>query len=202
MVAGAPSSLRHAGLTSSYSDFTQPAWLRQGKPLPFLPGKMPLRTGLSFFRAWVLRRPLRQRGMFARSLGDAAASTAAIEVERIAGPVLLVSGGADQLWPSDVYARCVLDRLTEHGGAPEHRHLSYPDAGHFVCFPYAVGSLPPMVTLNPYGSLTIDFGGSAAGNEAAGTASWREILAFLGRWATTSKAGAARTAAATIDRAI
>jgi len=182
VVAGAPSSVRQAGLTNDFSDFTQPAWLWRGEPLPFVPGKMTFRTGIDFFRAWVFRRPLRQRGMFERGLRHDRAPAAAIEVERLDGPLLLISGGDDQLWPSDVYAARIMDRLREHDHPREHRHLTYPEAGHFVCFPYGVPSLPPMIAMNPYGNLTIDFGGSVAGNAAAAEESWQEILAFLGRW--------------------
>ena len=182
VVAGAPSSVRQAGLTSDFSDFTQPAWLWRGEPLPFVPGKMTFRTGVDFFRAWVFRRPLRQRAMFERGLRHYRAPAAAIEVERLDGPLLLISGGDDQLWPSDLYAERVTDRLRENDHPHEHRHLTYPEAGHFVCFPYGVPSLPPMIAMNPYGNLTIDFGGSVAGNAAAAEESWREILAFLRRW--------------------
>lgn len=182
VVAGAPSSIRQAGLTAGYSDFTQPAWLLGGEPLSFVPGKMTLRTGLSFFGAFALRRPLRQRRMFERLLRHEKAAAAEIEVERIDGPVLLLSGGDDQLWPSDVYAARVLERLEERGHRHEHRHLSYPAAGHFLCFPYGLPGLPPLTTMAPTGGFTIDFGGSVPANATAAEESWPEILGFLHRW--------------------
>jgi dienelactone hydrolase len=189
VVAGAPSSIRQAGLTAGYSDFTQPSWLLDGEPLPFVPGRMSVRTVAAVMAAWMLRRPLRQRRMFERGLRHRDAPAAEIEVERIDGPVLLVSGGADQLWPSAVYATRVLDRLRALGHRHQHGHLHYPEAGHFVCYPYALPSLPPLTTMAPAGSFTIDFGGTVAANAAAAEQSWPEILGFLHRWSADRRPG-------------
>ena len=178
VVAGAPSSVRQAGLASSYTDFTQPAWELGGESLPFIPGKYGPREFLGFTGRWLLRRPVRQRPLFERMLrNEAVAAAAAIEVERIAGPVLLLSGGDDQLWPSTRYADRIAARLRARGRPC--RQVDYPDAGHFVCFPYNLPSLPPMTRLSPTAGLTIDFGGTPQGNARAATASWAEILTFL-----------------------
>jgi dienelactone hydrolase len=186
VVAGSPSSVRQAGLTSSYTDFTQPAWLSDGEKLPFIPAKYGPRQFFGFLANWILRRPMRQRAMFQRLLADReVAAKAAIEVERIAGPVLLISGQDDQLWPSDVFAQRVIQRLREHQHPYPNRQLSYPGAGHFVCFPYGLPTLPPFTRLSPVAGLTIDFGGTAPANAAAAQQSWRAILDFLARFAAT-----------------
>lgn len=179
VVAGAPSSIRQAGLTGSYTDFTQPAWLLDGEPLPFVPGKYGPRQFFGFMGTWLLRRPLRQVGMFRRLLhGDQdVVRRATIEVERIAGRVLLLSGVDDQLWPSAEYGELVVERLRAHGR--EARHLRYPGAGHFVCFPYGLPSMPPLTRLSPAPGFTIDFGGTPAANALAARRSWSEILTFL-----------------------
>lgn len=183
VVAGAPSSVRQAGLTGSHTDFTQPAWVHGGVALPFVPGRFGPLQFLRFMATWLLRRPMRQRAMFERLLrGGTDVERAEIEVERIAGPVLLISGSDDQLWPSDRYAEAVMRRLDLRAHRYPRRHTCYPGAGHFVCCPYALPSLPPLTRLSPVGGLTIDFGGTAAANAAAATASWQEILDFLDRF--------------------
>jgi dienelactone hydrolase len=178
VVAGAPSSVRQAGLTSSYTDFTQPAWVLDGEPLPFVPGKNGPREFFSFVTGMIRRRPMAQVDMFRRLLhGDQdVVRRASIEVENIAGRILLVSGVDDQLWPSAEYCELIIKRLRAHGR--EARRLSYPDAGHFVCFPYGLPSMPPFVRL-ALGPITMDFGGTPAANAAAARQSWPEILAFL-----------------------
>lgn len=177
VVAVAPSSIRQAGLTATYTDFTQPAWLLDGEPLPFVPGKMTARSSFGFAFGWLLRRPVRQRAMFERMLVDNEVTrAAAIEVERIAGPVLLLSGSDDQLWPSDRYGEQIMDRLTRD----DSKHIVYPGAGHFCAFPYALPTLPPSIALSPAPRIVIDFGGTAPACAASADQSWAEILAFLG----------------------
>jgi dienelactone hydrolase len=180
VVAGSPAGIRHAGLPPDYADFTRPAWRYRGEPLPFLPGRRTPGSAVRFFAAWTLRRPFRQRSMFERALRDRdQVERASIEVERIDGPVLLISGGRDALWPADRFGDDVLRRLRVHGHRYPVRHLRYADAGHFVCFPYGLPSLPPMTRLGVHPRLTIDFGGTAAANAAASRESWAEILGFL-----------------------
>jgi acetyl esterase/lipase len=135
---------------------------------------------MRFFATWALRRPLRMRPIFRQALRDrAGAALAAIEVERIAGPVLVIAGGDDQLWPSADAARAVLRRLREHGHPYADEHLDYPGAGHFVCLPYALPGVPPITRLSAGPAFSIDFGGTAEANAQASRDSWAHILRFL-----------------------
>jgi dienelactone hydrolase len=175
VVAASPSALRQAGLPGG-----GPAWERDGVALPFVRQRTGPRAAFAFAARWLLGRPWRQRPAFTRALRDReAVSAAAIEVERIAGPVLLISGGDDRMWPSRAYARMVGERLGDHGH--EVASLVYPDAGHFLAFPYGIPSLPPMVSTSPARRLTIEFGGTPEANARAAAGSWAEIVAFLGR---------------------
>jgi BAAT / Acyl-CoA thioester hydrolase C terminal len=62
---------------------------------------------------------------------------ATIPVERIKGPVLMVSGRDDQLWPSFELAEIARRRLEAHNHSWPFEHISYPDAGHGIAPPYA-----------------------------------------------------------------
>ncbi|MEW6059164.1 MAG: acyl-CoA thioesterase/BAAT N-terminal domain-containing protein [Actinomycetota bacterium] len=66
---------------------------------------------------------------------------AAIAVERIAAPILLVCGGRDQRWPSCPMSEAIQARLRAHDYPFPHVLLRYPRAGHGVGFPvpYLVG---------------------------------------------------------------
>lgn len=66
---------------------------------------------------------------------------AQIPVERIRGPILLVSAGADQVWPSAAMARAIANRLESRGHAWGHKVLEYPEASHVVG--QLVPELPP-----------------------------------------------------------
>ena len=94
---------------------------------------------------------------------------AAIPVERIAGPLLLVCGEADQpLWPSCAMARQVDQRLREHR-RPVATLLAYQDVGRSQ-FGLPVAPDDPRLTA---------FGGTAEAANAARSDSWQKAIAFL-----------------------
>ena len=93
---------------------------------------------------------------------------AAIPVEKIKAPLLLISGTLDQTWPADDFCRTIVARLEKARFPYEVRHISHRDAGHSTFLPY-------LVTAN---TAPIN-GGLDRANAAAGFDSWKETLAFL-----------------------
>jgi acetyl esterase/lipase len=180
VVAGSPCGIRQAGIGKRNSDFTKPAWMYGATALPYVPARFNLRRFFQFYSVFVFRRPLRLRPVFERLLHkhDLVAA-ATIQVERIKGPVLLISGTADELWPSERFAELVMARLREHEHPYPDEHVRYAGAGHFVCFPYALPSMAPMTRMSPVPVFTMDFGGTAEANAASARDSWPEILRFL-----------------------
>lgn len=102
-----------------------------------------------------------------------AVERAAIPVERINGPVLLISGRDDQLWPSTVLAEMVMDRLRRRGHRFPDEQLAYESAGHQIGKAY----LPAGSTLIAGGRLAT--GGTPEGNAGAQEDSWPRVLKFL-----------------------
>lgn len=117
VVAAAPSHVTWPGITGD-PRVAAPSWTRAGATVPFVP--YDLRGGLTTpFEAYT------------RSLANASAVTAAeIPVERINGPVLLVSGKGDRLWPSTLMAERVVERLRRHDFRFDAFHLQVEGAGH------------------------------------------------------------------------
>src|SRR5215472_13471989 len=100
---------------------------------------------------------------------------AAIPVERTNGPILIVCGAADDMWPSFELTDVVLQRTARARFPHPVRRLAFPDAGHQITLPY----LPARTSgVHPLGGR-FAFGGTRAGTAAARVAAWREILAFL-----------------------
>lgn len=66
----------------------------------------------------------------------AALDAATIRVEKIGGPVLMLAGEDDALWPSCEFTKRVMARLTSAGHVAMHGDEAkcYPDAGHAVSF--------------------------------------------------------------------
>ncbi|HZU70645.1 MAG TPA: acyl-CoA thioesterase/bile acid-CoA:amino acid N-acyltransferase family protein [Ktedonobacteraceae bacterium] len=180
VIAGSPSAIVYGGVKSNSSDFSLPSWTYHGEPLPYVPYKPNFFGMVLFWGKWLSRRPFASTPAFLKTLKRSKqVADATIPVENIQGPVLLLSGQEDQLWPSAVFAELVMDRLRRHDHPYPYRHLSYAGAGHFVCFPYGLPSLPPMITLSPMPGMLIAFGGTPAMQAAAAADSWQQILTFL-----------------------
>jgi dipeptidyl aminopeptidase/acylaminoacyl peptidase len=109
---------------------------------------------------------------------EAALGPATIAVERIAGPVLLISGEDDQMWPSTLMAERIMRRLAEHHFAWPYRHLRYPDAGHLIGSPWQ----PTTVNTrrHPTAGATFAYGGTPTGQAHANADSWNTVLEWLG----------------------
>lgn len=118
--------------------------------------------------AWTLRgSPLPYTDRFGPDPGPDPA--AAIPVEQIAGPVLLVCGGADKLWPSCPMANAIIARLDAANVGYPHLLHAYPDAGH------GVGILPTGPSPEP----TNLQGTTPEANSPARVDAWRQVLAFV-----------------------
>ncbi len=155
VVAIAPSSVVWQGLPKRFWP-TPPArssWSLLGNPVPFVPYKYSLvfnpLDSLAVYKLY--QRSLAQKD---------AVDKATIEVEKIHGPVLLLSGHDDQMWPSEEMGDAICARLKEKGFNYKYEHLKYKDAGH---------------TLSEYSIL----GGTAEGNKQARIESRSKMLEFL-----------------------
>jgi dienelactone hydrolase len=94
------------------------SWSHHGEPLPFAP--IP----------WAATGDLILGNIHAvmeRALADPTADAAAIEVERIAGPILLVAASDDEMWPSLRMSRRLMQRLD--GARSPHAHELLEVAG-------------------------------------------------------------------------
>jgi dienelactone hydrolase len=115
---------------------------------------------------------------FLRYLEDEERATAAaIPVERINGPILLVSGRDDALWPSAVFGDLIVERLEQQRFAHPYQHLSYEGAGHTIGAPY--GPATVLSGFHPVRQVTINYGGTPSAIAHARHDSWPKVLQFL-----------------------
>lgn len=156
-----------------------PCWISKGDAVPFVP--LPMREFMwrSAVPVVVLRRPVMFRNLFRAGLRNRAAiERAAIPVERIGGPVMLISGGDDHVWPAAEMSGQIVERLKRHDFAHAVEHLNYPRAGHMLRYPY----LPTTQrdARNPYlRNARYSFGGTPEADADAQADSWRRAVAFL-----------------------
>jgi dienelactone hydrolase len=148
----------------------RPAWTFEGKPIPALKQALTPDIIGTFLR---IGGPYQNKTAYEPALADpAAVAAAAIPVENIEGPILLISGKDDQLWPSGRMADMIMARLKAKNHPFADLNLSYEGAGHWVGVPYlpAVSSTRNRVYLA---------GGTMEANAAASSDSWSKMLAFL-----------------------
>ncbi|MGH8126186.1 MAG: acyl-CoA thioester hydrolase/BAAT C-terminal domain-containing protein, partial [Rhodanobacteraceae bacterium] len=101
---------------------------------------------------------------------------AAIPVGKIAGPVLLLSGTDDKIWPSSLFAARIMTRLEKHRRPYADASLCYRGAGHYVAmWPYR----PTLTTGFAAGPMSIVMGGNQIAYAYAESDAWPRILAFL-----------------------
>ncbi|MBE7157731.1 MAG: dienelactone hydrolase [Rhodospirillales bacterium] len=158
VVAGMPSSVVWPGI--NYAETMQPSWTVGGKPVPFLPYVFGS-DDRNLYSVY-------DNGLKALDQHP----DAVIPVENIGGPVMLIGGKADTLWPSCLMAEQIAARLKAKGFHHEVQLLECEDAGH------AVFGVPVEGTNPAYPSLA-SLGGSADGNAAARADAWPRVLAFL-----------------------
>ena len=165
VVAISPSSVVWANTGTGRDGMAWPprsSWTHRGIPLPFVP----------YDTAW---RPqpasglISYRELHTQSLRSftAEAAAAAIPAEKTSAAIILVAGCDDALWPSDIFAWSIHDRLVAAG--QKARLVQHPTAGHRVLLP---GETTPRSTQHAHG-------GSDRSNSELGREAWSAILAEL-----------------------
>lgn len=156
------------------------AWTFRGRALPYLQEN---NTSGDPPPAHPPGRAVAYTPFYRSQLRDArAGERATIPVEKIRGPVQLISGLDDQMWPSSDLADIALRRLETHRHPFPFRHLKYPEAGHTILVPYWPLSGLRVVTLARVEGMQDDLlfqGGTAKADAEAGVDAWRDLLTFL-----------------------
>jgi dienelactone hydrolase len=179
VVAYAPSAVAWgSGGRDKASGEIIPCWTQGTEAMPFAP--LPLRgfVARSAVPVALLRRPVKFRNLFRAALRNrGAVARAQIPVERTRGPILLISGGDDHVWPASRMAEMICAQLHAHNFAHSVEHLHYPKAGHELRYPF----LPTTArTTRPAGlKFAISFGGTAEADAEAQKDAWRRALAFF-----------------------
>ena len=166
LVAASPSAFVYPGL-GCLLPYSCHAWTLAGRPLPA--------AHVGFGTAtYEHDGAISELSAFRAGLADKAADRGArIPIGRFRGPVCLISGGNDQLWPSNYYADQIMAELRQDPAA--HVHLNYPHAGHLVFdIPYQ-----PTTTKSKLSDITLDLGGTIAANETAHQHDWPFTLKFI-----------------------
>lgn len=165
VAAGVPSSVVWQGISARFGAPPTSTWSLGGAPAPYLPHDSTVRFDFARYMESIY-------ALHAGALPMAEAHPdAIIPVERINGPVLLISGRDDAMWPSSAMSDMVVARLQAKGFSHPVEHLAYADAGH------AVSSPPALPNTSGYPDEAA--GGTAAGNAAGRADMWRRLILFF-----------------------
>jgi dienelactone hydrolase len=177
VIAYVPSGIVHGGIARSGVRGASPAWTFRGEAIPYM---QPRPERLSAEPPPPPKgQPIPLAPRFLRGLEDEeAAQRAEIAVERINGPVLLISGKDDAMWPSERLAEIARRRLEAHQFAHPYRHLAYAGAGHMIGTPFLPTTV--LASRHPLTGEVFAYGGTPKAYAAAREDSWREILKLLG----------------------
>lgn len=148
-----------------------PTWTLDGEALPFLPVD-PYVTESDDVEDPLTTEPPNAGTLAVERSTAAEKERAAIPVEDIDGPVLLVSGGQDIVWPSADLASRAAARLDTHDHLHSFEHRSYPEAGHAIRVPYRFDSSDDPAERHR-------FGGTTAANARAAADAWEGALEYL-----------------------
>ena len=164
IVAAAASSVGYSASPGSCAPRRPAAWTLRGRAVAHAFSGLPIREADG---------AVDDRAGYEATLGTPTTDAAVIPIGSFRGPALLISGGADRLWPSRTYGDQIMRELRSDP-AP-HEHLDYPDAGHIVL---GIPSTPQLRTERTH-AVTFDLGGSPSADDAAHRADWPIMRRFI-----------------------
>lgn len=152
VIARVPSSVVFQGIGGPLKTSS---WSYKGHPVPFVPYYKPFDYSKVVNNQWI--------DLYKLSITQIhAVEKASIKVEYINGPILILTGKEDKMWPSSQMGEMIINRLKENNFPHRYKHVAYENAGH---------------SLNENGFLW----GTKDGNKKARIDSEKRIFAFLSR---------------------
>ncbi len=182
VVAYVPSGLVWGAVSAAPLDPPRSAWSLAGKPVPFVVAT-PERDDAHRQRMRAMAvdgTPYAGTPDFREVIEEASnIDDATIRVERTNGPVLMISGEDDQMWPSNDLSKIAMTRLQDSGHAGRHadQHLCYPGAGHLFSWPYYPTTAT--ATVHDVVRVPVAYGGNARDNAHTWEDSWRQTQSFF-----------------------
>jgi dienelactone hydrolase len=148
------------------------SWTWRGRRLPYMPYTVDrdlidqIESGGPVDLARAFRPDLASRH-------DIAVAT--IPVERIGGPVLLLSADDDRSWPSAHLSEIAAQSLARHRHPYPFVHIRYADAGHRIAPP----PYGPAESVMPGPGVTFLMGGTSAATSAARADAWQRTVEWF-----------------------
>lgn len=154
------------------------AWTLNGEPLPFISQKPDIQVIAEIQKSIAESKAVSFTPMFNSILKNRNdLQDMEIPIEKTNGPILLISGQDDQIWPSAQFSEIAVERLKAITFTHQIKHLTYQNAGHRIGPPYKPVTI--LEATHPVSGILMKFGGTVAGNANACINSWQQVLSFL-----------------------
>jgi dienelactone hydrolase len=182
VIADVPSNVLWGGFGYKNAGGPKPAWVYKGKAIPFMDNE-PDTEIYAYVGEYIKRGeaiPTTQGFLETMRRFPETLKKAEIPVEKINGPILMISGDDDQMWPSAQFSDMAMDRLKAHNFEKPFSHFKYSGAGHAMPAPYF-----PCNAINikhPVDGGFYALGGTPEANYRAGVDSWNKKLEFLKKY--------------------
>jgi len=172
VVANVPSSVHWAAVSDSRERSVCGSWHYKDKPLAWI---SPVFKGSDF----VENEPISFTPGFKRAMdNEALVHAAEIEVEKINGPILMVSGEDDAMWPSTYFSNMVVKRLETHNFTHAVQHIACKNAGHLVSgIPYQPTTITSII--HPVINMPVTFGGTPEADAKGEIEGWSSTMTLF-----------------------
>jgi len=134
VIANTPSSIVWQGLNENNRPSKYSSWSYQGKEIPYL--KFNSLATFKYITKKMFKQSARISDIYKSSLSSPKASECAIAVEKINGPILLISGENDEFWTSKTFCKNIMKRLDVFEFKNNKEHYCCKSSGHFITLPY------------------------------------------------------------------
>lgn len=169
VIANTPSCYVYEGLKANKFPSKHSSWMYKGKEIPYI------KFSFSILIRTLIKMMLRDKGaiawMYNKLLEKGNTYEAIIPVEKINGPILMVSSLKDEIWPSKIHCETIVELLRKAHLKYEYKHITYEKSGHMLTVPYQ--SIYPS---NKYPEDVDSFGKTNVN-------CWKETVNFLDKWA-------------------
>jgi len=175
VIALCPSSVSWSNTVFPWSsDEIKAKWTFKGQPIPYI--AMEKIKGNSTDKIETL-------SYWNKGLDDTLqVSQAAIKVERISGPILLITPIDDKVWPSLRMSDMIVKRLTDHNFKFKYENIKYENAGHGIMFQKHNALNEDKGQMKIDGKVyEFDYGGTPTGNLAGQVDSREKIMEFVNK---------------------
>lgn len=179
VIGYAPSAYVYQGVPENGAS-AKSAWCHDGESLSYIPYKHgPTLLGRLLWNR-LRRTPISLRSLYddgLRSVDDERRDLATIPVERIGGPVLVISGGDDDVWPAGKYTAEITSRLEADTYDHPYERIHFPENGHKFVVPYAPAT--ELTGFQLVSKVPLSMGGTPAACHEASLVAWERTLEFL-----------------------